>query len=581
MIVDELVALLGYQIKSDAPLKQFNASLDGLVSKAAAAGRVLGAMAAVAGTAAAAGLAALGKGVISTSAQFEKYLTTLETIEGSPEKAKKSLDWVSEFATKTPFEVSEVMEAFVKLKAYGLDPMNGTLTSLGDTASAMGKSLDQAVEAFADAATGEFERLKEFGIKAKQKGEEVTFTWNENGKELNKTIKKTSTEIGKFLNETFGRKFDGAMVRQSKTWNGMMSNLSDAWSNFQRRVGDAGFFEVAKSKLADMLDTIGRWADDGTLDRVAKALSTGLSRMADVVGMVFGRIVHHAKWLIEAFASLGISGSTIVKVLGALIAWAFPVVAAFAAIGLAIDDLLTYFQGGESIIGTFMDSLKGLFNGASWEQIGRMIAQSLGGGLKAAAGFLWDVLVTLFTGGDWGSVGNTVGKGIWDGIKAYLELLKGFWSEIGEAAVQAFAEVGTKIGDALYNGLVAAGDKIRAFFASLIPDWARNVFSGGPRGAPPPGSIDVGFGPMRHRFSTYEANAQANTNKMQTGAQAPTVMNDNSQDNRQFPVTVSAPVTVNVQQATQAPGAVGQAISGAVASGVKSQPARMQSGPSE
>ncbi len=85
---------------------------------------------------------------------------------------------------------------------------------------------------------------------------------------------------------------------------------------------------------------------------------------------------------------------------------------------------------------------------------------------------------------------------------------------------------------------------------------------------------------MRQRFGSLD-NAQNNLKKMSPGAQAPTVMTDNSQDNRQFPVTVQAPVTVNVQQATQAPGAVGQAVSGAVAAGVKAQPARMQSGPSE
>lgn len=594
MVVDELIALLGYKINDDAPLRRFSASLDGVVAKAAAAGRVLGAMAAVAGTAVAGGMAALGKGVISTSAQFEKYLTTLETIEGSAEKAKQSLDWVADFATKTPFEVSELMEAFVKLKSYGLDPMNGTMTTLGDTASAMGKSLDQAVEAFADATTGEFERLKEFGIRAKQAGEQVTFTWNEGGKEISKTVKKTSTDIGKFLNETLGRKFNGAMVRQSKTWNGMVSNLSDAWTNFQRRIGDAGFFEAAKNKLADVLDALGRWADDGTLDRAARALSNGLTRMADVAGAVFGRIVQHTKWLIEWFSSLGVSTNTVLGILGALVAWAFPVVAAFTGIALAVDDLLTYFQGGESIIGSFIESLKGLFANQSWGDLGRLVAQGLMSGIKTAAGFLWDVLVGLFTGGDWGGVGNTIGSTIWNGLKAYFEFLNGFWSEIGEAAVRAFDEIGTRIGEALYNGLVKVGEKIKAFFASLVPDWASNLFSGGgvSKGSAPAGQQDLGFGPMRQRIVMPEQtapkimpeqikNAQNNLTKMQSGAQAPNILNDNSQDNRQFPVTVNAPVTVNVQQATQAPGAVGQAVSGAVAAGVKSQPARMQSGPSE
>lgn len=62
------------------------------------------------------------------------------------------------------------------------------------------------------------------------------------------------------------------------------------------------------------------------------------------------------------------------------------------------------------------------------------------------------------------------------------------------------------------------------------------------------------------------------------GAAAAPVINDNRQDNRQFPVTVSAPVTVSVQQATQAPAAVGNAIAGAI-SKAASTPARIAAEP--
>jgi len=59
------------------------------------------------------------------------------------------------------------------------------------------------------------------------------------------------------------------------------------------------------------------------------------------------------------------------------------------------------------------------------------------------------------------------------------------------------------------------------------------------------------------------------------GAEA--VVNDNRTTTNT--VTVQAPVTVNVQQATQAPSAVGNAVAGAVRSGVQAQPTRMQQGP--
>lgn len=61
------------------------------------------------------------------------------------------------------------------------------------------------------------------------------------------------------------------------------------------------------------------------------------------------------------------------------------------------------------------------------------------------------------------------------------------------------------------------------------------------------------------------------------GSTAP-VINDNRQDNRQYPVSVSAPVTVQVQQATAAPAAVGGAIAGAIGKAAQT-PARQAAEP--
>ena len=121
---------------------------------------IAGPLAIVFGAAGLGSIGAIGTQIVGTSAQFEKFQTVLETIEGSSEKAKASMDWVADFAAKTPYELNGVTDAFVKLKAYGIDPQTGALRSAGDAAAAMGKPLEQAVEALADAMTGENERLK-------------------------------------------------------------------------------------------------------------------------------------------------------------------------------------------------------------------------------------------------------------------------------------------------------------------------------------------------------------------------------------------------------------------------------------
>lgn len=227
---------------------------------------------------AAAGAAAGGFALFdlfSTTAQFEQFQIMLEGIEGSSAAAKKSLDWVRDFAQKTPYELADVMEAFIQLKAYGLDPMNGSLKAAGDAAAGMSKPIMQAVEAIADAVTGENERLKEFGITAAVAGDKVTFTYRKAGVEISKTARK-GAEVERVLTGIFNDRFGGMMERQSSTFSGMISNLKDAWSNFLVTVGQAGIFDLVKSKLSAVLAKVNEWAKNGKLQAWAEWLSQKL-----------------------------------------------------------------------------------------------------------------------------------------------------------------------------------------------------------------------------------------------------------------------------------------------------------------
>lgn len=218
-----------------------------------------------------AGVWAFKRQFIDTAAQFEKFTAVLESVEGSSAKAKLSMDWVSNFAAKTPYELSEVTDAFVKLRAYGMDPTKGLLEDLGDTASAMGKPLLQAVEAIADAVTGEYERLKEFGIKSETRGNKTRFSYMDaKGDQRYKTVdKRNRAMIESTLRAIWNEKYGGAMERQSRTWIGMISNISDQWTRLKIKVMQAGVFDWLKGRLDLLLRTVDRMASDGSLQRLA------------------------------------------------------------------------------------------------------------------------------------------------------------------------------------------------------------------------------------------------------------------------------------------------------------------------
>ena len=267
---------------------RLGAAMQNLQHRTAAAAKTLAWYGAGA-TAVMGGGAWFAKSVMATARAFENYGTVLETLEGSSEKAKASMAWISDFAAKTPYELAEVNEAFVQLKAYGMDPMkDGLLTSLGDTAAAMKKPVMQAVEAIADAITGENERLKEFGIKASKAGGQITYSYTDkDGKQqLAKANAENRAEIQKTLQTIWNSKFGGAMDKLSLTWDGMVSNLSDQWERFKLMVADAGVFDYLKDKLTGLLDTVNRMAETGELQALAetigKNLVDGFNRAWDV-----------------------------------------------------------------------------------------------------------------------------------------------------------------------------------------------------------------------------------------------------------------------------------------------------------
>ena len=111
------------------------------------------------------------------------------------------------------------------------------MKTLGDIAAASGKSLNQFVEAVLDAQTGEFERLKEFGIVAKKNGDIVNLTF----KGQTTTIKNTSSAITDYL-LGLGKLpgIQGATDAVAKTLDGSLSNLADNFGRLFATIGSSG-----------------------------------------------------------------------------------------------------------------------------------------------------------------------------------------------------------------------------------------------------------------------------------------------------------------------------------------------------
>jgi len=180
------------------------------------------------------GVKEMGKEIFATTAKFETFEAVLTTALGDKSAAQYAMSQIADLAAKTPFSVDELTASYVKFVNRGIVPTRAEMLSLADVAASQGKSFDQLTEAVLDAGTGEFERLKEFGIQASKSGDQVSLSF----KGVTKTVENTPTAINAAL-VGFGQ-LNGVMdstASISATLDGQTSNLGDTVDQLEVSVG--------------------------------------------------------------------------------------------------------------------------------------------------------------------------------------------------------------------------------------------------------------------------------------------------------------------------------------------------------
>ena len=332
------------------------------------------------GALAAVGIFGLATGVAKANAEFQSLNASLKVATGSSAAASAAFQELRKFAAETPYQLNQTVEAFLKLKNLGLDPSMASLRSYGNTAASMGKGLNQMIEAVADASTMEFERLKEFGIKAKQQKDTVTFTFQG----VSTTVKKNSEEIQQYLINIGNTQFAGAMDEQMQTLNGRMSNLKDNIDNLYVAIGNAGATNIfaqamnaassAVAYLTTNLNSILR-AIEITMVAVAgmaaafvafRAALGVQAIVAYVTQMIALNIALGATTTASAFAAVGIKG---LQAALASTGWGLALVAIGALVGV-IYSLATAQSRAREETNGHIASLKALAQARSvdWAQ---------------------------------------------------------------------------------------------------------------------------------------------------------------------------------------------------------------------
>jgi tape measure domain-containing protein len=246
--------------------------------------KVIGlAAAAMAGTVAVTG--------IQFNAMKEQADIAFTTMLGSGEAAQGMLDELQAFAAKTPFEFPDLIRASQRMMAMGFasEEVIPTLTAVGDAVAALGGGqveIDRVTTALGQmnakgkTSAEEMMQLTEAGIPAWQMlADKIGVSVPEAMKMVTAGAIDAKTTISAVV-EGIDTRFGGMMAAQSQTFNGLISNLKDNFTQLSGTVM-APFFEMAKTGLKQVVDITSSPAFISGVRQFAEWMSKLSARMAD------------------------------------------------------------------------------------------------------------------------------------------------------------------------------------------------------------------------------------------------------------------------------------------------------------
>lgn len=341
-------------------LQAFSARIEGGMGRVAKFGNSLMSLRNIVAGSLAVGIARdLGGAVIDTVSNFERMGAVLENTLGSQSAAQRVMSDLNAFAERTPFAVDQLTDSWVRLANQGFRPNMDQMTMLGDLAASTGKDITQLSEAVLDAQVGEFERLKEFGIRAEKDGDRVRFTF----KGITEEVDFTTGSIQQYL-LSLGQAegVQGSMAKIMGTMAGATSNFGDLVTRLKLTIG-----EQLRPQLMGMIETGQRmvsWAIDAVKWIGANREQVGA--WARVLGVAAGAIlgvVLAAKTMAGITAMIAAVKASWLALTGAinlgkLAMIAFNVISSLNPFGIliiAIAGVITY-------LGVFTDKLDGVKN---------------------------------------------------------------------------------------------------------------------------------------------------------------------------------------------------------------------------
>lgn len=471
----------------------------------------------------------IGTAAIESASSLESYRSTLNVVLKDEKRAAETMRWAVDFANSTPFETDSIVEATVRLASYGVD-YKDHMASIGDMAGVMNKDIMQAVEAVADAQTGELERMKEFGITKAMIAEKAGEMYR--GVEIinNKNQIVNQRKFNDAMFALMDNKFKGGMEIQANSFKGIVSTIKGVWStglatmagmSMEGEIIPGSAFDAAKKglkllskKLQEFSESgafvavskkIGGWIDK--IAGVAKVAKSGLTGAFDYVKSKVGAVIERIKGTLvemkpvidEIKEKFGTAGEKFSKIFEA----AQPIINNLIVNGLPVLlEFIGWIAEKAAEFGNFVADNWGDIVGIVGGIVGAILAMKVIGSIIGIVSGIGGAIAFLATPAGWVAMAIAAVIAVvillaqnWDAIKAkwsescadmkrWAGEVGQYWAGVGDAIKTFFSGVGEWIGGVIDGAISAFKSFINIFISGInwiigglnkvsftIPDW--------------------------------------------------------------------------------------------------------------
>lgn len=467
-----------------------------------------------------------------TAANAEQVDIAFNTMLG-PERAKKMIADLVEFAKTTPFEMAGLNKATQQMLAYGFaaDDVIPMLTDVGNATAALGagqQGIDAITRALGQmhgkgvAASQEMMQLTEVGIPAWEYLAKALHTDVAGAMEM-VTKKAVSADVAiAAIRAGMQGDFGGLMIKQSRTLTGVLSNLADAATATIMKMYQTDSYKKMTDALSKLADPIQKLVESlmPLFERGMEALASMATNAANAISQMSASDIQTIAKSIGMLAGTGPS----LLVIGKSMETAGKMLGAFSKASGTVAEGLSVIKG---IIPGTLSTVAGLSTG--FKSFFGGIATTIQDKLETAILYAWefrDSLLKAFSSSiasKLGGVGNAIagvfgpaltslGPKLLGAVQPAMGVVANLASGFGSATVvlgvlsiaaavagTAFVAMGGDITQAASNiasNIVGIADTIPGLasqISSVLPQVASGLASAGPTLAH---AFEVLFGQM-------------------------------------------------------------------------------------